>query len=190
MAAIAKRAGVVASVIYDHFPSKRNLYIELLEMHGEALIDRAVRELPTDAPPPELLRMAMEGFYGFVEENPFAWRFLFRDPPTDPQIAAVHTKVRGWATEAIAALIESVAAAARIRFPISRPRAALMLAEGSRAAVDGLAGWWYDHREVPRRQVVEIAARLLWQGLGGILASDAGVPSRPQRRSGGVASSP
>ncbi len=42
---IARRAGVVPSVIYDHFTSKRDLHIELLELHGQALIDRALRRI-------------------------------------------------------------------------------------------------------------------------------------------------
>jgi hypothetical protein len=32
------------------------------------------------------------------------------------------------------------------------------------AAIAGLALWWYDHREVPREQVVAAAMNALWVG--------------------------
>jgi AcrR family transcriptional regulator len=164
MQEIARRADVVASVIYDHFPSKRQLYVELLELHGRALIERAVKVVP-DSPPRERLRLSIEAFYEFVGDDPFVWRLLFRDPPADPEVAAVHRGIRDQATEAIAEVIRSGMPGA-----ISGgPETARMLAECARAATDGLAGWWYEHREVPRERIVAIAMALLWEGFRGLL---------------------
>ena len=42
---IAARAGVVPSVLYDHFGSKRDLHITVLEQHAERLKDRSLRRL-------------------------------------------------------------------------------------------------------------------------------------------------
>jgi hypothetical protein len=33
------------------------------------------------------------------------------------------------------------------------------------AGMRGLARWWYDHREVPRAQVVSLVMDVYWQGL-------------------------
>jgi AcrR family transcriptional regulator len=167
---IARAAGVVASVIYDHFPSKRALHIELLEIHGSALIERAVRPVE-GAAPRELLRLSTEAFFEFVEEDPFVWRLFFRDPPPDPEIAAAHRRVRDRATEAIAALIEAAVPGVEPPWGIPRPQASWMLAEASRAATDALAAWWYEHPEVPREQVVTVAVALLWEGFDGIVES-------------------
>ena len=171
MEEIARGAGVVPSVLYDHFPSKRQLYVQLLELHGQALIERSVTGVP-DTPPRERLRFSIESFYEFVEEDPFVWRFLFRDPPADPEVARTYHGIRDRATEAIASLLESVAAAATTPelAPIPRERAARMLAEAARAATDGLAGWWYENRDVPRAEVVAIAIALLWEGFGGLVS--------------------
>jgi AcrR family transcriptional regulator len=165
---IARAAGVVASVIYDHFPAKRALHIELLEIHGSALIERAARAVE-GATPRELLRLNTEAFFEFVEEDPFAWRFLFRDPPADPEIATAHRRVRDRATEAIAALIEAAGPEVAPPWGIPRRQASWMLAEASRSATDALAAWWYEHPEVPREQVVTVAVALLWEGFGGII---------------------
>ncbi len=168
MSEIAARAGVVASVIYDHFPGKRELYVELLELHGRELIERSIRLIP-GASPYALVRAAAEGFFEFVEEDPFVWRFIFRDPPPDPEADAVYRRVRGSATEAIAAIIDAVAPPGEVLSGVERSRAIQMLAEASRASTDGLAGWWYEHREVPREEIVEAATQQLWLGLGGLL---------------------
>lgn len=172
MAAIAKRAGVVPSVIYDHFRSKRDLYKQLLERHGDELIDTAIRELPDTSDPEQLIRTSMERFFAFVEDNRFVWRFFFGDPPADPELAAFHQECRDRATDATAANIESAAAAQGVAFPgVAGDRATRLLAEGSRAMTDGIAAWWYDHPEVPREEVVAVSAALMWQGLGGLAAA-------------------
>jgi AcrR family transcriptional regulator len=52
---------VVASAIYDHFGSKRDHHIELLDVHGEALIERsiiAMRDVPAD----RLMASSVEAF--------------------------------------------------------------------------------------------------------------------------------
>jgi AcrR family transcriptional regulator len=161
MGEIAARADVVASVIYDHFSSKRELHIELLERHGNALIDR-------------LVGVSVEAFYRFVEEDPFVWRFLFRDPPGDPEIAAAWRRMHGRATEEIAALIRSAVPEAETLFGVPAERASQMLARAGQETVEGLAEWWWEHREVPREDIVRIATGMLWDGFKTLLAREGG----------------
>jgi AcrR family transcriptional regulator len=168
MVEIAARAGVVASVIYDHFGSKRELAVELLELHGAALIERTITELEP-APPAELLRTSIDLFYRFMEADPFVWRFLFRDPPADPEIAAVHRRIHERATEGITALVR-LSAPRRDMLGIPYERGTAMVAKTSQEAVQGLAEWWYENREVPREQVVEVAFRVLWDGAERLLS--------------------
>jgi AcrR family transcriptional regulator len=165
MSEIAARAGVVASVLYDHFPSKRELHIELLQTHAEALIDRATRTI-TATSPKDLLRAACEAYFSFVEDDPYAWRLLFRDPPSDPEIAAVHQRIERGATQAIASLAATVRPSEQLNPNIPRETVDMMVAEAVRSVVNGLAAWWYDHRELRREQVVDVAFNILWRGLG------------------------
>ncbi len=162
------RPDVVASVIYDHFGSKRELHIELLELHGEALIERSINQVRGDGPY-ELLRASIDAFYRFVEEDPFVWRFLFRDPPSDPEIAAAHRRVQERATAGIAGLVSSSLPISESVLDVPAERAAWMVAKASQEATQGLAEWWWEHREVPREQVVELLLALLWNGLGGLV---------------------
>ena len=172
MGEIAGRAGVVASVIYDHFTSKRDLHIELLQIHGEELIRRSIDEIEGDEPD-VIQRNSLEAYFRFVEEDPFVWRFLFRDPPADPEIASAWRRLQDRATAGIAGLIARGAPGATLPFDLPIETATLMLAKATQSATNGLAQWWWEHREIPREQVVELAMAMLWDGFSGLAANAA-----------------
>lgn len=165
MTAIAEAAGITPAVIYDHFSSKSELQIELLEQQTAQLLEFVATALA--AAPEDLearLRAGVDAYFRFVEENRFAWRMLFRDPPTDPGVAAAYRRLTGEATTAIAAFIEANAGAA-LRDEDDPEQAAEMFAELLKMAQNGLAFWWYDHPEVSREQVVERLLEFCWTGL-------------------------
>jgi AcrR family transcriptional regulator len=75
MQEIATRAGVVPSVLYDHFGSKRELHITLLESHAAQLRDRSLRR-PESGSVEDLVRASITRYFEFVEDDPFLFRFL------------------------------------------------------------------------------------------------------------------
>ena len=160
MQQIAQAAGVVASVLYDHYPSKEVLYIKLLEQHGQKLIEQTIRS-PGELDPREALRGQVDDFFEMIEADPFVWRMLLRDPPGEPKTAAVHARIHAKAAAAMAAVLEGEAAA-------GGAEALAMAAEMVKASLAGLANWWWEHRNVRRAEVVEVATTLIWGGLGGI----------------------
>ena len=168
---IAAASGISPSVIYDHFTSKKDLHLALLNQHGSALI-KATTEHAADIGE-DLLRLGTEAFFSFVEQHPYAWRMLFRDPPADDEIAAVHARVHRHGTAAIAGLIRLVPA---LDLPPGIPRetADEMLAQAVKSSHDGLAAWWYEHPEVPREQVVAVALAFSWGGLAALTGAVSG----------------
>jgi AcrR family transcriptional regulator len=163
MAEIAKRSGIVASVIYDHFPSKRSLHVELLELHGRELIARAIEAIEVTSAE-RILRDTAAAFFRMVEEDPFAWRFLFRDPPAEPEVVEVWRRIQDQATAGLAGLIEASAPGADLMPGLPPSTAAWMLAKMGQGATNALAEWWFEHREVERELVVELSVRMLWDG--------------------------
>lgn len=159
---IAEAAGVTIPVLYDHFASKKQLHIELLEREGEALI-AATGAIGGDSPE-TVMRTSVEALFSYVEEHPFAWRMLFRDPPGDPEIAAAHARVMGRARGEIVALF-ALTPRWGASSELSREQQLELLAEGTRSAIHGLAAWWWEHRELPREAVVDLAMGLLYQGI-------------------------
>jgi AcrR family transcriptional regulator len=169
MEEIATAAGVVKSVLYDHFGSKRELHIALLEQHALDLVEHAVRRTAGDSPE-QLLSANTEAFFEWVEAHPYGWRMLFRDPPADPEIEAAHRQIHQRGLEAIAALVALVP---RLDLAVRLPRAQAneLIAQTIKSTNDGLAAWWYDHHDVPRSAVAGVALETLWRGLDAIAAS-------------------
>jgi AcrR family transcriptional regulator len=163
MAPIAARAGVTKSVIYDHFASKAELHKALVEHHARKLQEAVARavEAKAGADSRARLRAGVDAYFRFVEANPEAWALLLRDPPSDPQLREFHSDLQRRARRAMASLI----GADRITNPARRERKE-MLAEMLRNSIAGLAGWWYDNPDVPRRRLVDTVMALDWFGHG------------------------
>jgi AcrR family transcriptional regulator len=157
---VARAAGITRAVVYDHFGSKAALHCHLLELHTEQLLDSVSRSAATSAPTEERMRAGLDAFFGFVEQDPFAWRMIFRDPPLDPEVAEVHRQFQRRASESIALLLRSGHVADRDTQYFE------MLAEGFKWATNGLAAWWYEHRDVPREHLVAMTMDLVWVGFG------------------------
>lgn len=172
---IAAGAGVVPSVIYDHFASKRDLYVAIMEARAATAVQRTTRDV-SGATPRELLESVVDAAFRQVEEDRFFWRFLLREPPPDREIAELHQAIQGQATEGLAALIDAFAPPATSLFGVPRARLTWMLARAAQSAANGLAAWWYEHAEVPREQLVAVTTTLLWEGFSGLRERAADAP--------------
>jgi AcrR family transcriptional regulator len=160
---IAKRSGVSVPVVYDHFPSKQDLHRRLLERHFAEL--RAIwrdHALSGD-PPAQRLPKALDAWFLYVQEHPYAWRMLFRDTSGDPDVQAIHGEV---AAQSRAALLPLLARepGARAIAGSAEAEALDMVWEVLRAVLQGLALWWYEHRHIPREQILATAMNTLWIG--------------------------
>ena len=172
VAAIAHTAGITPAVIYDHFSSKAELHVTLLESQAEALLSSvgaAVARAPDD--PAERLRAGVDAFFAFVEQHGFAWWLLFRDPPTDPAIAGAYGGIQRRATQGIAALLRDATPRDLLARPDSE-RDLEMFAQLLRTAQNGLAAWWYDHRDTPRSVLVDRVVEFCWVGLERVVAGE------------------
>jgi AcrR family transcriptional regulator len=165
---IAARAGVVPSVLYDHFGSKREMHITLLQAHSAQLREKSLKP-PEGASVEEMVRTSIASYFEFVEEDPFLFRFLHRDLPADPEIADVRQELADRGTAGIADLIRFGAGDVKPIKGITVNEAAWILARATQAACHGVASWWYENRDVPRERVVELVFMLLWQGFDGML---------------------
>jgi AcrR family transcriptional regulator len=167
IAHIAREAGVVKSVVYDHFGSKRELYVDLLQRHADQLTAHVFARNPGGSPAAQF-RHRTEAFFEFVESDRFAWRMLFRDPPTgDATIEALHTLIHARARDAIRELF-AAGRSLSLGTEVPRPLANELAAQAIKSINDGLAAWWYDHPEVPREQICAVAVGLAWRGIGGV----------------------
>jgi AcrR family transcriptional regulator len=170
---IAQAAGVSKALIYDHFASKKDLHLSLLEAQADELFDRLARATATDEPGEVRLRAGVDAFLAFVEERGEGWRALFRDA-ADPEAAAVLERLQAQATAAIAALIASEPGAGGR----AHDRRVEMLAQLLSGTVQALANWWHAHPDAPREQLVTVIMDYAWLGLERLRAGERLPPER------------
>jgi AcrR family transcriptional regulator len=159
---IAIAAGVTRTVLYDHFPSKKALFLWLLERESSQLLDHVAARILAEGPRAERMRRAINAFLSFVETHPLAWRLLSREGAGDEEIAATQDRLRARNTEALRRLLAADLRAAGIEPGSER---AEILVELAASAVEGIARWAHDHPDVPREELVEVAMELHWGGL-------------------------
>ncbi|HSZ69651.1 MAG TPA: TetR/AcrR family transcriptional regulator [Solirubrobacteraceae bacterium] len=167
---IATRAGVTAPVLYDHFVSKRDLHRRLLERHFAELRRLWSEQLRGEEPAEQRIARAIDAWFAYVEQHPYAWRMLFRDTTGEPEVRAIHEQV---IAQSRAAIMPLFLRERGIDAPESADAPALEMAwEVMRAVLQGLALWWYEHQQVPREQVVATAMNSLWIGFERVLAGE------------------
>ncbi|HKR99440.1 MAG TPA: TetR/AcrR family transcriptional regulator [Candidatus Dormibacteraeota bacterium] len=159
---IARRSGISAPVLYDHFESKRELHRALLERHYADLREVWRKNLPGDEAADVRIARSIDAWFAYVESHHYAWRMLFADTTGDPEVEAVRRQVAGESRAAIRPMLadepgsENIAGADLESIDMSW--------EVLRAVLQGLALWWYEHQHVPREKIVQTAMNAIWIG--------------------------
>lgn len=74
---IAESAGVTKPVLYQHFGSKRQLYLELLDDVGRQLLDAITSAAATATGPRQQVEAGFAAYLDVVDARPSAFRLLF-----------------------------------------------------------------------------------------------------------------
>ena len=157
MEQLADAAGVSKPVLYQHFPSKRRLYLALIhdaigELEGQL---RTALEGTTDNQ--ERIHGAISAYFDFVEDRRF--ELLFRTAElNDTEVRAVVDGAFSRIADVIGQLIADDAGLSQ--------DSANFLASGVRGLASEGARWWLEHPEVDKADAVRLLARLVWRGLG------------------------
>lgn len=155
--AIARRSGVSAPILYDHFASKLDLHGRLLERTRDELLAMWREALAVEAPDEERFPLAIDAWARYVEANPYAARMFFRETTGDPGAIAVHERVLAESHTALAQILGGEQAGG--------PEALEMAAVVMRSGLTGLAVWWLDHPDVTRDRIVATSVNVIWVGL-------------------------
>lgn len=163
---IAADAGVTRTVLYDHFPSKRALFVALLEAKRHELLGHLREAVSTDSSGQERITAMLDAFLVFAEREPQSWRLLYPEhAPVDPDAAADHRRLHREASRLLTSMLAPDARRAGLD-PASPVADAIFALQQS--ALEGLVRWWHDHPGVSREQVLEAAMNALWKGLEGL----------------------
>ncbi len=161
---VAAHGGVSKALIYEHFGSKRELQIALLDTFIHELIERVVGAIAAASDHESRLRSGIEAFLEFAEERPAAIRLLTRNI-ADPDAGDALDRLREEAAGALALMMIAEA-------PPPQPGdlavedTSAVLAHLIAGGVQFMAGWWLDNPQaLPRDRIVEVTMDLYWLGM-------------------------
>ncbi len=106
MSELAEAAGVTKPVLYQHFRSKRALYLELLDDVGRRLQDTIVQATTSADTAHRQVQAGFAAYFRFVSDNPNAFRLLLGGTSRrDREFSEAVERVEDAMAAAIAALI-------------------------------------------------------------------------------------
>jgi len=158
---LAEAAGVTKPVLYQHFRSKRALYLELLEDVGGQLRE-AISKATTEANGPrEQVHEGFRAYFTFVATQQPAFQLMFGGGARrDEEFADAVQRVEVYVAETIADLIVVEGLDAELR---------LLLAHGIVGVAEGTSRYWLAGGMTGNAD--ELAAQvagLAWAGLRGV----------------------
>ena len=156
---LAEAAGVTKPVLYQHFPSKRELFLAVLDDVGERLRAEVARATTTASSPHGQVEAGFAAYFGFFAAQPAAFAVLFGDSARiDDEFAAV-------AHRAEAALAATIADQIVIGTDADDRR---MLAFGIVGLAEGACRHWAARgRDLAPDRLARRMADLVWYGLRG-----------------------
>lgn len=161
MEQIAVRAGVTKPVLYQHFESKKELYLGLLDEDMARLLNEIRLAIEGAKSNRERIERATGAYFGFIDSNEGSFRLFFRETMgADDDFRAAIERFRDELASRIAAVI-----GAETGLPASESE---LLARGVMGIAESSAQWWLEHRAVPRERVVRDLTELAWRGLSGL----------------------
>jgi AcrR family transcriptional regulator len=165
MEQLADAAGVSKPVLYQHFPSKRELYLALVTDAVSEMESRVRRALEGTEDNRARVHGAIAAYFDFIEDRRFQLLFGAADLADEA--------VRGTVDDALTRVAEAVGALIATDAGLSRTASHFLASAVRGLAMEG-ARWWVEHPDVSRDEAVRLLARLAWRGLGSFTPAEPG----------------
>ncbi len=169
MDAVARGAGVTKPTLYDHFPSKRDLYLALIDADLEVVRRTVSDALSAPTGNRERIRASFQAYFDFVDEHGPGFRLLMQEVVgADPDLRRRVGRVRASILAEVAELIVRE----------SEGRLDPAHAETVALALVGMVETAAQRREPSgepgaRSEAVDTLVRLAWRGITGLTQPDA-----------------
>jgi AcrR family transcriptional regulator len=157
---------VTKPLVYQHFESKRALYLELMDVFSTELVARIVKATANAEGPRQQVELGFAAYFELMVANEQAFRLLYgRDAPDDPELGAALRRVEDTIAQAIDPLIDAGL----------DPEHRMLLAHAVVGMAEGASRYWLDARrqqplstDAADDEVARLARRLAdfaWAGL-------------------------
>lgn len=170
---IAETAGVSKPVLYQHFASKLELYLGLLDTSLERLVDVVSGALASTDHNADRVAATMDAFWDFVADPGGDYRFVFESDLTgEPEVQSRLNVSHNEICNAIAEVISEDTG-------LSDDRARLLA-----TALIGISQvtarfWLTDKNNVSLDEAKSMVGSLAWRGMSGFPKTDGDILKRP-----------
>jgi AcrR family transcriptional regulator len=158
---IADRAGVSKPVLYQHFPGKLELYLALLDLHVDDMVNRVREALASTHENKLRVQATFQAFFDFVSTQGEAFRLVFESDLRN--VAPVRQRVERSlqeCAEMVSALIQEDTGCTSDE--------AHLLGVGLVGMAEVSARYWVTtHGSIPKDAAEQLMARLAWRGISG-----------------------
>ncbi len=163
METVAKRAGVTKPILYDHFPSKKDLYLALLDADLAILQDEVSKALASPLGNRERIRASFQAYFDFVDEHAEGFRLLMQETVgSEADFRARVAEVRDQILKEVADLIVRESRGRLDRTEAETVALALVgMAETVAQADVGASA-------AERQEALDTLVRLAWRGITGV----------------------
>ena len=158
---IADRANVSKPVLYQHFPSKLELYLAVLDLHIDSLVFAIQKAIASNRDNSSRVAATVEAYFGFIDSEGEAFRLLFEsDMNLEPQVRERLNRMTYDCAAAVSAVIS-------IDTGLGKEES-MMLAVGIIGTVQTTARHWLDRDgKIDRQRATELVMNLIWRGISG-----------------------
>jgi len=157
---IAAAAGVTKPVLYQHFSSKDELFLEVVMGAGERVRSEMERELALATSPEDQVTRGFRSVVSILATDEATYRVLFgprtrTDPVTGPLVTAVESTL----AESVAAMLTDLSENPGVRLMLGH--AIVGMSEGA------LRHWYLDDFDLEPAELANHLSELAWAGLRG-----------------------
>ena len=158
---IADQANVSKPVLYQHFPSKLDLYLAVLDIHCEYLVKDIRAAVASSQDNSERVLATVNAYFDYINREGEAFRLLFEsDMTVEPQ---VHERLSKMTYDCASAFSDAITAETGIS-----QESAMMLAVGLIGTAQTTARHWLARSEtIDRDLAVKLVSSLQWRGISG-----------------------
>ena len=163
---IAERAGVSKPVLYQHFPGKLDLYLALLDVSCDTLIEKCREALASTHDNKQRVEATMAAFYEYVAGDTGAFRLVFEsDLTNEPAVRQQVDRVTVECAEMIAEVIHE---------DTGLPDAASRLLAVSLVGMAQVSArfWLAEGNGITKSDAAALVAGLAWRGIRGYPLTD------------------
>jgi AcrR family transcriptional regulator len=167
MELVAAQGGVTRSLLYEHFASVDELYLECHHAAREEMQERVLQgALGAGAELHAQLRAGLLAYFQFVDERPQRFQLLYGPGGAGGPLAEQTAELRFLTAEQIAALVMAAAPA----IPKVEAVGAAHIISG---AAEQVARWWHRDPQMTVEELADGVMTVVWPGLSQRLAEAA-----------------